>query len=177
MGEASLIRDRFIIQGHRGVKEGCLGFDGDNTRKHELLYLPVRIRQRMVYCLLDSGATSNFIYEACAHINAERILEDLTLVIELVEGSTLLFKKKDQVWIRVNDWIFRRIMWIVLGLKHATILGKAWLVDFNPQIHYTDHVMCIHREGRLEIKIQGLHVLPSGTPVAEEIEVMSHKEL
>lgn len=83
---------------------------GDKKGRHELLYLPIKMRQGMVHWLINNGATSDFISKVYAMINVENILPTLTMVVELAEGAKLVLKKKAQVKLRINDWVFRRRM-------------------------------------------------------------------
>lgn len=69
-------------------------FVGHMTKRNELLYLRARMRLGMVHWLVDIRATSNFISEVCAKVNVERILKDLTLVIELAEGSKCRWRRE-----------------------------------------------------------------------------------
>lgn len=81
-------------KGTQGVKQGCLGFAGDKTRRYKLLYLPMKMRQGLINCLVDSGATFDFTSAACTTLNAEQMLVNLTLIIELKKGSKLVLKKR-----------------------------------------------------------------------------------
>lgn len=122
-------------KGTEGVHEGSIEFARDKSNCRRLLYIPVKLKQRIELCMIDSGTTSDFILVECAKVNTKKVFEDLKLAIELEEGSKLFLKQRAQVKLRLNDWVFRRRIWIVPSLKHVVILDKAWLVDYNPVIN------------------------------------------
>lgn len=73
-----------------GVQEESIWLATNKSNCHKLLYLFVKLKPGMEYCMINNGATSNFISLECAKLNAKKVFEDLTLRIELREASKLL---------------------------------------------------------------------------------------
>ena len=147
---------------------GELGvYDSDsctNSNKHTLVVLRGTVNDKPVSCLVDSGATHNFLslnWTARAGCVTSPLPDKLH--VNLADGRKMLYLSEEaSVELFIGD--FRSSLQGILAPidKYDIILGKPWLCSVNPRIDFrTNQVELIPGASKLHT---GASDLPSSAP-------------
>ena len=160
---------------------GELGvYDSDsctNSNKHTLVVLRGTVNDKPVSCLVDSGATHNFLslnWTARAGCVTSPLPDKLH--VNLADGRKMLYLSEEaSVELCIGD--FRSSLQGILAPidKYDIILGKPWLCSVNPRIDFrTNQVELIPGTSKLHTGASDLASSAPSTLNAKRTTALNH---
>ena len=135
---------------------------GTTVHPTALLYVPVQLRERIVWSLVDSGAADNFI--------SEKTVKRLQLPTQLLDdpmtvcvGNGQLIHATEYVYLTLDLGAFKaKTKLKVLPTPIPMVLGYPFLAKHQPEIDWVKRRLFFLKEGR-SLLVQGYSV-PQAVP-------------
>jgi hypothetical protein len=141
-----------------------------------LIVFKVEIKGRDVRCLIDSGASEDFIDRGLVTRWDMPTVKRGKKYVKLANGQ-----KQDasfvveQLDMDMGDGVVLKRDFTVTPLDHYDIiLGKPWLTDVNPSINWRENKVGV-RVGNQEVVLQGKQRLPKSESTVIELSAMQMK--
>ena len=119
---------------------GQFGQNGEFEESHHLLQLTVKVSGQSTMCLIDSGATHNFVCQQFLEGISLHVQTDQALEVTLADGSKVTTDRVCSVVVDFGQDI-RHVVHchVVDNLSNNLVLGMAWLTKFNPTIRWSEY--------------------------------------
>ena len=105
----------------------------------DLLITKLRVGKCIASCLIDSGATHDFISENWVEKNKLTTMESgEEITITLADGRDLALKQKttSALSLDLGGYLWKQPFTVIPMAGYDIILGKPWLSDHQPQIDF-----------------------------------------
>jgi hypothetical protein len=104
-------------------------------QQHRLLYLTGLLNNTVkARCLIDCGATHNFIAEHLLPPDAK--LQHVQKTVRVVNGATVTTKGKVELSLWIRNSTFHITAWVFHTSQFDVVLGQPWLSQYNPVINW-----------------------------------------
>jgi predicted aspartyl protease len=115
--------------------------------RNRLLFLPASVQQFEFECLVDSGATHNYLSLAAAQEIGLELLEEKGLSVKMANKRKVKCAGivKDVQLVLGKEYPCEDDFVVVPGLGHDIILGRPWLHDHNPKINWKTGVISLKK--------------------------------
>ncbi len=142
----------------------------------QVLELAAKIRRRPLQCLVDSGATGNFVSDAVVSAHRLKVGDDgNTMPLKMADGTEVQAGGWVEINLQCGSYSARILARVFPGLHKELILGMPWLVQANPDIDWRDRRIRVEQKGSyadLPIVVQ-----KSMTPIVDQINLCSAKQM
>ena len=112
--------------------------------RHDLLITKLRVGKCIASCLIDSGATHDFISENWVEKNKLTTMESgEEITITLADGRDLALKQKttSALSLDLGGYLWKQPFTVIPMAGYDIILGKPWLSDHQPQIDFKKNLI------------------------------------
>lgn len=113
-----------------------------------MLEIVFSIDSHKLICLVDSGATNNFISRNVAEKCGLDISSSDTITVRLADGQVVTTSAYTTAVVRLGE-LWMEMRFEILDAEVATIFGMPFLELANPQINWQTKTLKIKHRGRL----------------------------